>query len=110
MRPIHAAAARRHAAGLPAASQSPAEPIARAADIPVEEWRAMATGRTLTYRINGEFWAMEHYIPGSNAVTLQLYDGTCMQGTWDYADAALLLSLGRPGHPCFRHARLGDRS
>ena len=39
---------------LPAASQSPAERIAAARDIPVEEWTAMAMGRTLTYRIDGE--------------------------------------------------------
>ena len=69
----------------------------------------MAMGRTLTYRIDGEFWALEHYYPGTNRVTLQLYDGTCMEGTWDYAAPALLLPLGgATGTDCFRHARLGD--
>ena len=107
MRPIHAAAVAAMLLALPAASQSPAERIARAADIPVEEWRAMAMGRTLTYRINGEFWAMEHYTPGSNFVTLQLYDGSCMQGTWDYAAPHYCFHWDGQGTSCFRHARLG---
>jgi hypothetical protein len=93
---------------LPAASQSPAERIARAVNIPVEEWIAMATGRTLTYRINGEFWALEHYYPGTNRVTLQLFDGTCMQGTWDYAEPLYCFHWEGQGTSCFRHARLGD--
>jgi hypothetical protein len=93
---------------LPAASQSPAERIARAVNIPVEEWIAMATGRPLTYRINGEFWALEHYYPGTNRVTLQLFDGTCMQGTWDYAEPLYCFHWEGQGTSCFRHARLGD--
>ena len=85
MRPIHAALAATALLVLPGASQSPAERIARPCDIPVEEWTAMAMGRTLTYRINGAFWAFEHYYPGTDRVTLQLYDGSCMEGRWDYA-------------------------
>ena len=67
----------------------------------------MATGRTLTYRINGEFWALEHYYPGTNRVTLQLYDGTCMEGTWDYAAPLYCFHWDGQGTSCFRHARLG---
>ena len=91
---------------LPAASQSPAERIARAANIPVEEWRAMAMGRTLTYRINGELWAFEHYYPGTNRVTLQLYDGSCLHGTWDYAEPLYCFHWEGQGTSCFRHARV----
>ena len=91
---------------LPAASQSPAERIARATNIPVEEWKAMAMGRTLTYRINGELWAFEHYHPGTNRVTLQLYDGSCMQGTWDYAEPLYCFHWEGQGSSCFRHARV----
>ena len=80
----------------------------RAANIPVEEWTAMATGRTLTYRINGEFWALEHYYPGTNRVTLQLYDGSCMEGTWDYTDPLYCFHWEGQGTSCFRHARLDD--
>ena len=108
MRPIPAAAVALLLLLLPAASQPPAERIARATDIPVEEWTAMAAGRTLTYRINGDFWALEHYYPGTNHVTLQLYDGSCMQGTWDYAAPLYCFHWDGQGTSCFRHARLGD--
>ena len=68
----------------------------------------MASGRTLTYRINGEFWALEHYIPGTDRVQLQLYDGSCMDGTWDYAAPLYCFHWDGQGTSCFRHARLGD--
>ena len=93
---------------LPAASQPGPERIKDAVNIPVEEWIAMAEGRTLTYRINGEFWALEHYYPGTNHVTLQLYDGTCMQGTWDYAKPLYCFHWEGQGTSCFRHARVDD--
>ena len=70
------------------------------------EWRAMAMGRTLTYRINGELWAFEHYLPGTNRVTLQLYDGSCLHGTWDYTAPLYCFHWEGQGTSCFRHARL----
>ena len=96
------------AALLPAASQTPAERLARAVDIPVEEWRSMAEGRTLTYRINGDLWALEHYTAGTDRVEIELYDGTCMSGTWDYAAPHYCFHWDGQGTSCFRHARLGD--
>jgi hypothetical protein len=93
---------------LPAASQTPAERIARAVDIPVAEWTAMAAGRTLTYRIDGALWALEHYTPGTNRVQIELYDGTCMTGTWDYSAPHYCFHWDGQGTSCFRHARLGD--
>ena len=92
---------------LPAASQTPAERIAGAVDIPLAEWVAMAEGRTLTYRINGELWALEHYTPGTNRVQIELYDGTCMTGTWDYAAPRYCFHWEGQGTSCFRHARVG---
>ena len=109
MRPIEAAAIALVVLLLPAASQLPAVPKAPAGDIPVEEWRAMATGRTLTYLINGALWALEHYYPGSNRVMLQLYDGTCMEGTWDYSDPLYCFHWDGQGTACFRHVRVDDR-
>ena len=93
---------------VPAVSPAGADRIAGAADIPVEEWSAMAAGRTLTYRINGELWALEHYFPGGNAVALQLFDGTCMVGTWDYEAPLYCFHWEGQGTSCFRHARLGS--
>lgn len=89
---------------LSAASQTPAE----GTDIPVEEWRAMSEGRTLTYRIDGELWALEHYTPGTNRVQIELFDGTCMTGTWDYAAPHYCFHWDGQGTSCFRHTRKGD--
>lgn len=109
MRPTAIALALAAALLLPAASQvAPEDRLAQAKDIPVEEWRAMAMGHTLTYRINGEPWALEHYFPGTNHVALQLYDGTCLQGTWDYDAPLYCFHWDGQGTSCFRHARLGD--
>jgi hypothetical protein len=65
----------------------------------------MAAGRTLSYRIDGEFWAMERYEPGSNRVTLQFNDGSCLIGTWDYTEPLYCFHWEGEGTSCFRHAR-----
>jgi hypothetical protein len=90
---------------LPGASQTPLD---RNPNIPVEEWIAMASGRTLTYRIDGELWALERYDVGSNRVQLQLYDGTCLHGTWDYEAPHYCFHWQGQGTSCFRHTRVGD--
>jgi hypothetical protein len=91
----------------PLAALAAADPPAAAAgDIPVEEWRAMATGRTVTYRIYGALWALERYFPGDR-VQLQLYDGTCLDGTWSYRAPHYCFHWQGQGTSCFRHARVG---
>ena len=92
---------RRHRSRRPSASHAP--PTSRSRSGP--RWRR--AGRS-TYRINGDFWALEHYYPGTNHVTLQLYDGSCMEGTWDYSDPLYCFHWDGQGTSCFRHARLGD--
>ncbi len=95
------------AAAVPALPQSaPAVPEG-AANIPVEDWREMAAGRTLTYRVGDELWALERYAPSGNGVTLQFYDGTCLKGTWDYAAPLYCFHWEGEGTSCFRHARVG---
>ena len=93
---------------VPAAALAATDRAAAAGDIPVEEWRAMASGRTVTYRIDGELWALEHYFPGTDRVQLQLYDGTCLDGTWDYRAPHYCFHWSGQGTSCFRHARVGD--
>ena len=39
-------------------------------------------------------------------MTLQLYDGSCMQGTWDYTEPLYCFHWEGQGTSCFRHARL----
>lgn len=94
---------------LAAASQPALEgQFEGAEDIPPQEWRRMAAGKTLVYKIGGEFWALETYRPGTNQVTLQLRDGSCMNGTWEYTAPLYCFHWDVQGTACFRHARRGD--
>lgn len=93
---------------LPALAQGLPPEIAQASDIPEDDWAAMAMGRTLTYRIGGTFWALEHYTPGTNRVTLQINDGSCLEGTWDYVAPHYCFHWTTQGTACFRHVRLDD--
>ncbi len=68
-------------AALPGAAWSQSQETQDVVDIPLEEWRAITDGRTLTYRINGAFWALEHYHAGTNRVTLELENGACSSGS-----------------------------
>jgi hypothetical protein len=89
-----------------AATEREAPPVLT--DIPLAEWTAMAAGRTLTYTIGGEFWASEKYHPGSQRVTLQFYDGSCLDGYWEYVEPLYCFHWEREGTSCFRHSRLRD--
>lgn len=104
--PVFALACALASAGF--ATDDPVSRIAEAVDIPVEEWREMAQGRTLTYRIDDEFFALERYAPSGDAVTLQLVDGTCLEGTWSYDAPIYCFDWRGAETACFRHARLGD--
>jgi hypothetical protein len=83
--------------------------ITDARDIPVEDWIAMTDGRTLTYRIDGVFFALEHYYSHSNHVTLQTGDGRCLQGTWDYQAPRYCFYWENEAPACFRHVRQGSQ-
>lgn len=94
---------------LPAGAGSPLERVPEGQDIPVEDWRAMAAGRTLTYRLmDGTLFAREHYHPGGNHLTLQFSDGTCTRGTWQHAAPRYCFHWEHSGSVCFRHLRHGD--
>lgn len=96
-------------AALPGHAGSPLEKVPEGADIPVEQWAAMARGRTLTYRLmDGTLFAREYYIPGGNRLTLTFPDGTCLRGTWDYSPPRYCYHWEREGTVCFRHLRRGD--
>lgn len=103
------------ALAAPAADAAPPEPapaageIAGMQNIPAEDWTAMAEGRTLTYRIDGEIWAREYYYPGTNRVSLQRPDGECMHGTWNYSAPLYCFHWDLEGTACFRHVSDGDR-
>ncbi len=75
-------------------------------DIGFEEWRAMSAGKTLTYRIDGAFWALERYAPTGNRVMLQLNTGECLEGTWAYEDGTFCYAWDSGEQSCFRHTRM----
>lgn len=85
-------------------------PLARADGlIPPEEWRQMAQGRTLTYEIEGMFFANEHYDAAGDGVMLQLNDGRCLSGRWFYREGAYCFAWDENRPSCFVHRRRKDR-
>lgn len=78
-------------------------------DIPVEEWRALALGRTLTYTIDGNFFAFERYAPDGNQLEIQSVTGECMSGTWAFEDGAYCFYWDQSPKVCFRHFRAGGQ-
>lgn len=48
---------------------------------------------------------VEHYYPGTDRVQIQLYDGTCMDGTWSYQAPFYCFHWEGRGTSCFRHVR-----
>ena len=78
-------------------------------DIPPEEWRELALGRTLTYRIDGNFFAIERYSRTGNFVEHQLANGECLAGTWNHQGNAYCFNWDSGNPACFRHTRHGGR-
>lgn len=77
-------------------------------DIPVEDWRAMAAGRTLSYSIDGQPFGLEYYAPSGDGVIFQHVDGTCLNGYWTYDAGAYCYFWDGEDPVCFRHAAIGD--
>jgi hypothetical protein len=96
---------------LAMALAAPAFGTGSAGDIPPEEWTDFAAGKTLTYTLGGQVWAHEQYHPDPNSrlVWIELVDGTCMAGTWDYVDGLYCFYWADEIPACFRHARNGGR-
>ncbi len=87
---------------------SPLEAVPDGTDIPPDQWQALASGRTLTYRMpDGSLFAREYYHPGGNRVTLQFNDGTCMDGVWEHTPPRYCFHWERADLVCFRHLRYG---
>ena len=78
-------------------------------DMTLEEWQDLALGRTLTYRVGGEFYALERYARSGNQVELQFFDGTCVAGHWTHAGNLFCFDYGHPKPHCFRHVRSGNQ-
>ncbi|MEM9047447.1 MAG: hypothetical protein AAGC92_01900 [Pseudomonadota bacterium] len=75
--------------------------------IPLAEWRAMTTGRTVYYYIDGTFFGREFYWPERDVVTFQHASGQCSDAQWDYNEGVYCFYFDR-AH-CFAHVRRGER-
>lgn len=70
------------------------------------EWRALATGKTLTYMTPFGLMGREYYIPGGNEVVFVYFDGRCFQGTWFKQDDVYCFEYD--GLHCFEHFQRGE--
>lgn len=77
-------------------------------DIPPDEWRDLAMGRTLVYTIGDDVFAYERYPNSGNRVELQLANGECLTGTWTHNQNVYCFDWGDTAPACFRHVRDGD--
>lgn len=84
---------------LPPLASVPAD----ATDISGEDWARMVRGRTVTYAIEGAFWAQEMYNPVGNIVSIRLNDGTCMEGLWTHSEGQFCFAWDNGELSCFRH-------
>lgn len=80
----------------------------RGTPIEPDDWREIAAGRTLTYTVNGEFFALERYPNSGDAVSIQMSDGRCMAGHWTYQDQNYCFFWEGHEPVCFLHERQGD--
>lgn len=76
-------------------------------DIPRDEWVNLVRGRTVVYKIGPNVWAFESYPMSGPFVSIQLADGTCMDGTWEHVDGTFCFRWENREYSCFRHARDG---
>lgn len=91
---------------LPA--QSLADKLAAEPNITFETWRALTKGKTVVYEIDGETYGYERYL-GNGNVTIQLEDGSCIDGDWYMVQTAFCFNWEGGPLNCFNHKRLeGD--
>lgn len=91
---------------LPA--QSLAERLAAEPIISFEAWRVLTNGKTVVYEIDGETYGYERYLGGGN-VTIQLEDGSCIDGIWYMAQTSFCFDWEGGPLNCFNHKQLdGD--
>lgn len=87
----------------PALSDPPAylEPIPAADLIGEQEWREIASGKTLRYESAAGLVGHEYYVPGGNRVIFVYFDGRCFDGQWAYVDGYYCFEYD--GFYCFEH-------
>lgn len=77
-------------------------------DMTLQEWQDLALGKTLTYQVAGEFYALERYARTGRQVELQFANGACLAGTWTHSGNLFCFDYGHDRPHCFRHVKAGD--
>ena len=88
-------------------AQSLPEQLAPLPNISFKDWRNLTLGKTVVYEINGETFSYEIYNGGSS-VTIQLENGSCIDGTWFMEQSAFCFEWIDGPLNCFNHKRLGE--
>ena len=81
----------------------------RGEDVPPEEWRALAAGRTVWYSDAVGLWGRERYDPERDEVTFQFSTGECVNARWRHQGVLYCFDFGAGFPHCFRHMRMDGR-
>ena len=76
--------------------------------ISLREWKALTSGKTIYYHLNGTYQGKEYYLPDDAFLVFMTPDGQCVEGVWAYADGRYCFSYGA-NFQCFDHLRRGSR-
>lgn len=100
---IGAAAGLCGAAALAQNAESPADAATQGVEqfYDAESWRALVSGKTLTYQVEWGVMGREWYDPGGDRVVYVYFDGRCYDGSWREKDGVFCFRYD--GEHCFRH-------
>lgn len=73
-----------------------------------EEWRALVSGKTVEYAIDGQPWVREYYWPDDDVVTMEIIDQDCFEARWEYRPDLATFCFHNSPTSCFWHIREGD--
>lgn len=76
--------------------------------ISLEEWRALAIGKTVHYSVDGKPAGREYYTDDGAFAVFQAPDGACVEGPWAHDDGRYCFWYGTD-FQCFYHWRRGGR-
>jgi hypothetical protein len=72
------------------------------------EWRALVSGKTVEYSIDGLPFVREYYWPGTSVVTMEVIGETCFDAQWDYDAETGIFCFHNGPTACFWHRKQGE--
>lgn len=92
---------------MAAQAQGAGPAVSGEADISLEDWRALSSGKTLYYYTSRGLLGREYFVPGGDRAVFIYFDGQCFDGSWSWNDG--LYCFEYDARHCFRHLRRGER-